>query len=80
MKCHYTYDEKGKKHFIPMCYGNLHELKNENCNCPDPLTEHHFEKERFNLEIQKKNQTIEAMQSEINHLKKVIIKLNKYKL
>jgi len=60
-----------------MCYGTIHSFNKEDCCCPDPLTEHHFEKERFNQVVQEKNQTIEAQQSEINHLKNVIIKLNK---
>jgi len=60
-----------------MCYGNLHNLINENCNCDDPLTEHHFEKERFNKVVQDKNQIIESYQVEIKHLKKIITTLNK---
>lgn len=80
MKCHYTYDEKGKKYFIPMCYGTIHTQRMEDCCCHDPLTDHHFEKKRFNQVVQKKNQTIQCQQSEINHLKNVIIKLNKLQL
>jgi hypothetical protein len=77
MKCHYTYDQKGKKHFIPMCLGTIYSFNKKDCCCPDPLTDHHFEKERYNKVLSEKNETISMMQSEINHLKKVIVHLNK---
>jgi cobalamin biosynthesis Co2+ chelatase CbiK len=75
MKCHYTIDPKNKKKvFIPMCYGTIHSMEIEDCCCENPLTEHHFEKERFNIILQKKNETIKWMQSEIDHLTKIINK------
>lgn len=77
MKCHNTYDKKGKKHFIPMCYGTIHSFDIEGCCCDDPLTKHHFEKERFNKVIEQKNKSISYMQYEILQLNKVIEKLNK---
>lgn len=73
MKCYYTIDPKTKKKvFIPMCYGTIYTFDKKDCNCDDPLTVHHFEKERFNQVLEKKNQTIESMQAEINHLLKII--------
>lgn len=60
-----------------MCYGTIHSFDIEDCCCDDPLTEHHFEKERFSKVIKQKNQSISDMQSEILLLKKVIINLNK---
>lgn len=75
MKCYWTYDPKTlKKVFIPMCYGSI--IRNK-CCCADPLTAHHFEKERFNEAIAEKNRTIEAMQAEIKNLNKVILILKK---
>jgi hypothetical protein len=73
MKCYYTIDPKTlKKVFIPMCYSTVYSKDKRDCSCPDPLTEHHFEKERFNKVVLQKNETIESMQAEINHLNKVI--------
>lgn len=73
MKCHYTIDSKTKKKvFIPMCYGTIHTLDKDDCNCPEPLTEHHFEKERFNKIVKEKNATIEAQQNELNRLRKIL--------
>jgi hypothetical protein len=60
-----------------MCYGNLHNLKNESCNCSDPLTEHHFQKERFNLVVKQKNESIASMEAELKHLREVIINLKR---
>jgi hypothetical protein len=75
MKCYYTIDPKTlKKVLIPMCMGTI--IRNK-CCCPDPLTEHQFQKERYNKVLDEKNQTIEAMQAEINHLNKIIQKLKK---
>jgi len=73
MKCHYTIDPKTKeKFFIPMCYGTCHSQDIEDCCCPEPLTEHHFEKERFNKVVKEKNATIEAQQNELNRLRKIL--------
>jgi predicted RNase H-like nuclease (RuvC/YqgF family) len=80
MKCFYTIDPKTlKKVFIPMCYGTMDTRDIRDCNCPDPLTEHQFQKERYNEVLQQKNESIESMQAEINHLNKVIINLKKNK-
>lgn len=80
MKCHYTIDPKTlKKVFIPMCYGTIETKDLDDCCCENPLTEHHFEKERFNKILAAKNDTIKSQQSEIIHLKKIIEKLNKKK-
>lgn len=78
MKCHYTYDSKtGKRVFIPMCYGTCDTHNLEDCNCPNPLTEHHFAKERYNKVLNQKNESIAAMQAEIKHLHNVIKNLKK---
>jgi hypothetical protein len=78
MKCHYTFDKKtGKRIFIPMCYGACDTHSLEDCHCPDPLTEHHFAKERFNEVVKQKNQSIADMQAEIKHLHLVINNLKK---
>lgn len=73
MKCHYTFDpETKKKVFIPMCGGTEYSQDMDDCCCENPLTEYHFEKQRFNIAIGKKNNTIKCMQSEIKHLHKII--------
>lgn len=73
MKCYYTIDPKTKKKvFISMCYGTEYSKDKRDCSCPDPLTEHHFEKERYNKVLKVKNETIKSMQSEIDHLNKII--------
>ncbi len=73
MKCYYTIDTKtNKKVFIPMCYGTIHTLDKDDCTCPESLTEHHFEKERFNAIVKEKNATIEAQQNELNRLRKIL--------
>lgn len=73
MKCHFTIDPKTKKKvFIPMCFGTIHTLDKDDCCCPEPLTEHHFEKERFNKVLKEKNATIEAQQNELNRLRKIL--------
>lgn len=73
MKCYYTIDLKTfKKVFIPMCYGTIHTHNKDDCCCPEPITEHQFEKERFNKECERLNNTITSQQSEINHLNKII--------
>ena len=70
MKCYYTFDRKtNKKIFIPMCYSSIN---GSNCSCPDPLTDHHFQKERYNEVVKQKNQSIAEFQSEIKHLHNVI--------
>lgn len=76
MKCYYTIDPgTQKKVFIPMCYGTIYSHDKEDCCCADPLTEHYFEKKRFNKVVIEKNKTIESMQSELEHLRK-ILKIN----
>jgi len=60
-----------------MCMSTIYTQNKEDCSCPDPLTEHHFEKERYNKVLASKNETIECMEGELNHLRKVIINLNK---
>lgn len=73
MKCYYTIDPKtNKKVFIPMCFGTIHTLDKDDCNCSEPLTEHHFEKERFNKILKGKNDTIAAQQNELNRLRKIL--------
>ncbi|MFH6944587.1 hypothetical protein [Flavobacterium sp. FlaQc-50] len=78
MKCHYTFDPKtAKKVFIPMCYGTVDTKDITDCHCPDPLTEHHFQKERYNAVLKQKNESIADMQAEIKHLHTVINSLKK---
>lgn len=77
MKCYHTYDEKGKKHFIPMCYGSINLQCISGCNCPEPTTEYRFAKELFNKILEQKDDTIASLEAELTHLRKVIIKLNK---
>lgn len=80
MKCHYTFDPKnGKKVFIPMCMSTIYTQNKEDCSCPDPLTEHHFSKERYNEVLKQKNESIVEYQAEIKHLHSVIqvLKANK---
>lgn len=73
MKCYYTFDSKTKKKvLIPMCYGTIHSFDLEDCICEPPLTEYFFEKERFNKIVEKKNETIQILLSEIEYLKKII--------
>lgn len=73
MKCHYTIDPKTKKKvFIPMCYGTIHSQDKDDCICQEPLTEYHFEKDRFNKVLKEKNATIEAQQNELNRLRKIL--------
>ena len=73
MKCYYTIDPKtNKKVLIPMCYGAMDTRDIDDCNCSEPLTEHHFEKERFNKVVKEKNATIEAQQNELNRLRKIL--------
>jgi len=77
MKCYHTIDPKTlKKVFIPMCYGTVHSFDLKDCCCEEPLTEYHFEKKRFNEMIEKKNNTIRAMEAELNHLRKIIKQKN----
>lgn len=78
MKCYYTFDKKtGKKVFIPMCMGTIYSSNKKDCCCLDPLTDHHFEKQRYNEVLKQKNESIESMQAEIKHLHAVIKKLTK---
>jgi hypothetical protein len=73
MKCYYTIDPKTlKKVFIPMCWGTIHSMDIEDCNCENPLTQHYFEKERFNKIVEDKNKTIISQQNEIKHLNQII--------
>lgn len=72
MKCYHTYDKEGNKHFIPMCWGTVHSKDPDDCICSDPLTEHYFEKKRFNEVVQEKNETIKNLQSEVDHLRSLI--------
>jgi len=58
-----------------MCYGTIHSLDKDDCCCENPLTEYHFEKERFNKIVKQKNDTILAMESELSRLRK-ILKIN----
>lgn len=58
-----------------MCYGTIYTHNKEDCCCPEPLTEHTFEKIRFNKVVEQKNKTILALQAELNHLRK-ILKIN----
>ena len=75
MKCYYTIDSKTKKKvFIPMCYGTIHSFDIKDCCCENPLTEHHFQKERFNKVVEQKNETIKSLQSEIKYLRTLITK------
>lgn len=78
MKCFYTTDPKTlKKVLIPMCMSVVESGDIRDCNCSEPLTEYHFEKERFNKVVIEKNKTIESLQAEVLHLNKIISKLNK---
>jgi len=55
-----------------MCYGTIYTQDKSDCCCPEPLTDHHFEKERFNKIVKEKNDTIAAQQSELQHLRKIL--------
>ena len=80
MKCYHTIDPKTlKKVFIPMCYGTIDTRDIRDCNCSNPLTEYHFQKERFNKVVKEKNDTIASQEAEIKHLNKIIDKLKKSK-
>jgi len=72
LKCHYTYDEKGERFFIPECYGTIHTLDMEDCHCTDYMTFEKFEKKIYNEELKNRNRIIADMESEIKHLHKVI--------
>lgn len=72
MKCYFTYDENGDKHFIPMCWGTIHSNDKDDCVCQESMTTKSFEKTRFNNIIENKNQTIKEMQEEMDHLVNVI--------
>ncbi len=73
MKCFYTIDPKTlKKVLIPMCIGTSNSYDVKDCSCPDPLTDHQFEKERFNKIVEEKNKSIESMQAEIDNLNRII--------
>jgi hypothetical protein len=75
MKCYYTIDKKTlKKVFIPMCWETIHTHDIDDCICPEPTTEYQFQKKRFNLEVNRLNGNIKAMQSEIIHLNSIIKK------
>lgn len=81
MKCHYTIDPKTlKKVLIPMCYSVCNTLDKDDCTCPDPLTEHHFQKERYNEVLKQKNESIANMQAEIKHLNFIIKTLKNGKI
>lgn len=60
-----------------MCYGTINSQNINGCNCPEPLTEHNFQKKRYNEVLAQKNNTIKEMQSEMRHLRKIIISLTK---
>lgn len=78
MKCYYTIDKETlKKVFIPMCLGTIYTHKVEDCCCDEPIANHQFEKERFNKVVQKQNETIISMASEILHLNSIIDNINK---
>jgi cobalamin biosynthesis Co2+ chelatase CbiK len=73
MKCYYSIDPKtNKKVLIPMCWGTVHTGNKEDCCCEDPLTEHYFEKKRFNEVLKLKNETIKELQLELKHLRKLL--------
>lgn len=55
-----------------MCYSTIYSHDINDCTCPDPLTDHQFEKKRFNEVIKQKNETIKCLTSEIEHLRKIL--------
>lgn len=77
MKCHYTYDENGKRFFIPYCWPALHGGK-EACTCNDfPETWKQFERKEYNEKLAAKNKEIKELEQEIEHLHNVIKKQKK---
>lgn len=57
-----------------MCWGTVDTKDLDDCHCENPLTEHQFEKERFNRTLDKKNESIRNYESEIKRLNKIILK------
>jgi len=57
-----------------MCLGTIHTNDMDDCNCPEPITEYQFQKEKFNFEVNRLNENIKAMQAEIIHLNSIIKK------
>ncbi len=60
-----------------MCYGTINSQNISGCDCPEPITEYSFQKKRYNEVLEEKNKVIKQMDSELNHLRKVIISLTK---
>ena len=71
MKCHWTHDEKGKKHFIPGCQGTMHSLDIDDCCCVTN-TFFQFENQLFNKMLVERNEKIQELEIEIVRLNAII--------
>ena len=76
MRCYHTYD-KGKKYLIPHCMSVLNSNDIADCTCEPYLTDHHFEKERYNKVLTEKNEIIKQLLYENKILMQEIKELKK---
>lgn len=74
MRCHYIYDKKAGKVWIPSCWGGLYGP--EGCNCGTTnLSFTQFEKKLFNEKMAEVRKENNELQKEIFRLNRVIKKL-----
>jgi hypothetical protein len=77
MKCHYVYDEKIRKAFIPYCWGAvIHGPRFCSCERSVPMTFEQFEKKEFNKKIKEltlENRELEKENARLNRLIKKLI-------
>lgn len=72
MKCHYVYDDVSKqKILIPGCWEVVRsdDISRCTCNAKDHLTYAKFERNRYNKELDKRNEIIKEQCKDIEYLK-----------
>lgn len=72
MKCHYVYDDVSKqKILIPGCWEVVRsdDISRCTCNAKDHLTYAQFERNRYNKELDKRNEIIKEQCKDIEYLK-----------
>jgi hypothetical protein len=72
MKCHYVYDDVLKqKVLIPGCWEVVRsdDISRCTCGCSDDISYAQFERQRYNKEIDKRNEIIKGLREDIEYLK-----------
>lgn len=74
MRCHYIYDKKAGKVWIPGCWGGINGPEGCNCNSSN-MTFAQFEKKIYNEKLSELNKENSELQKEIFRLNRIIKKL-----